>query len=214
MALLRGPGPPAGLRGASASTSCEALYASGEHVPPFHSYPHSGSVVEGDGCSTGSSGIAGVAFGFYPTGPYPADYDGALFFADYARDCIWAMKRDGGALPSPSAVSAFVRAAANPVDVQVAPSGELFYADYNGGTIRRVTYVAGNLPPIAVATADRTEGADPAERGLRRLDLRRPRHGEPALVRLGPGRRRAARRLDGRSGRRSRTPRRGRTRRS
>jgi glucose/arabinose dehydrogenase len=140
---------------------CEALYASGAHVPPFHSYPHSGSVVEGDGCSTGSSGIAGVAFGFYPSGPYPADFDGALFFADYARDCIWAMKRDGGALPSPSALSAFVRAAANPVDVQVAPSGELFYADFNGGTIRRVTYVAGNLPPIAVATADRTEGATP-----------------------------------------------------
>jgi glucose/arabinose dehydrogenase len=141
--------------------ACEQLYASGAHVPPFHSYPHSGSVVAGDGCATGSSAVAGAAFGFYAGGPYPADYDGALFFADYARDCVWVMKRDGGVLPSPAALGTFVQAAANPVDLQVAPSGELFYADFNGGTIRRVTYVAGNQPPVAVATADRTEGGVP-----------------------------------------------------
>ena len=28
-----------------------------------------------------------------PGGAYPAEYDGALFFADYARNCIWVMTR-------------------------------------------------------------------------------------------------------------------------
>ena len=90
-------------------------------------------MVPGEACSVGSSAVAGVAFGFYPSGPYPADYDGALFFADNTRDCIWVMKRNGGALPSPSSLSPFVQRAANPVDVQIAPSGELFYVDFERG---------------------------------------------------------------------------------
>jgi PKD repeat protein len=105
--------------------------------------------------------VAGVAFGFYPSGPYPPEYDGALFFADNTRDCIWAMLRDGGTLPSPGSIKPFVQSAANPVDVQIAPNGELFYVDFNGGTVRRLVYTAGNQPPIAVARADRTSGAVP-----------------------------------------------------
>ena len=34
-------------------------------------------------CTTGSSSISGMAF--YKGGPYPDEYDGALFFADYSR---------------------------------------------------------------------------------------------------------------------------------
>ena len=43
-------------------------------------------------CPTGSSSIAGLAF-YDAAANYPAAYDGALFFADYSRDCIWAMRR-------------------------------------------------------------------------------------------------------------------------
>ncbi|MEA2362764.1 MAG: hypothetical protein QOD71_1909 [Thermoleophilaceae bacterium] len=138
---------------------CESLYASGAAQPPFHAYRHSDHVVSGETCTVGSSAVTGIAFG--GAGPYPDSLDGALFFADQPRNCIWAMKRDGGSLPSPSSVSTFVQGAASPVDVQIAPSGELFYVDFNGGTIHRLVYSAGNRPPVAVATADRTAGGEP-----------------------------------------------------
>jgi glucose/arabinose dehydrogenase len=140
---------------------CESLYTSGEHVAPFFSYRHDAHVASGETCSVGGSSTAGVAFGFYGGGPYPPQYDGALFFADYSRDCIWVMRRGGGTLPSASALTTFVQGAANPVDLQVGPNGELFYADLDGGTIRRITYAAGNQPPVAVAGADRTAGSVP-----------------------------------------------------
>src|SRR5262249_17478651 len=69
-------------------------------TPPYYTYNHSSTVVSGEACPTGSSSITGVSF--YPTngGSYPAAYAGALFFADYSRNCIWAMRPTApGGLP-------------------------------------------------------------------------------------------------------------------
>jgi glucose/arabinose dehydrogenase len=156
-----GDGRMSGYDGAQLDV-CESLYASGTHAAPFLTYQHRAPVVGGESCSVDSgSSTSGLAFGFYGGGPYPADYDGALFFGDVSRDCVWVSKRSGGELPSPGQVSTFVTSAPNPVDLQVGPTGELFYADFDGGAIRRVVYSAGNQPPIAVATADRTSGGTP-----------------------------------------------------
>ena len=95
-------------------------------------------VVPNDACPIGGSSLTGLAFQFYRGGPYPPEYDGALFFADYSRGCIWVMKRSGGTLPSPSNVSRFVRGAATPVDLEIGPGGDLFYVDF-GGTVRRIS---------------------------------------------------------------------------
>jgi glucose/arabinose dehydrogenase len=137
---------------------CEALYSQNNaHTPPFYTYRHSEQVTPS--CPIGGSSIAGLSFGFYTGGPYPAEYDGALFFADYTRKCIWAMEKGGTILPSPSNIKGFVGAAANPVDVQIGPDGNLYYVDIGGGTIRRVEYTAGvNQPPVAVARANPTSG--------------------------------------------------------
>jgi PKD repeat protein/glucose/arabinose dehydrogenase len=141
---------------------CENLYAqAGAVTGPHFAYHHSNKVVPGESCPTGSSSVAGIAFGFYQGGPYPAAYDGALFFADYSRDCIWAMKKDANGIPAPGLLETFVAPAANPVDVQISPAGELFYADFDGGTIRRIRFVSANQPPVAVATANPTSGAAP-----------------------------------------------------
>ena len=79
-------------------------------------------MVAGEPCPTGSSSsLAGISF--YQGGPYPASYDGALFFADYSRDCIWVMKADASGIPSPGLLESFVAPAANPVDVQISPAG-------------------------------------------------------------------------------------------
>ena len=139
---------------------CETLYGQSNAVTaPFYTYRHSDQVIPGESCPIGGSSIAGLSFAFYGGGPYPAEYDGALFFADYTRRCIWAMERGGTTRPSPSNIKGFVGGAANPVELQIGPDGNLYYVDIGGGTIRRIKYTAGaNQPPVAVATANPTSG--------------------------------------------------------
>ena len=139
---------------------CETLYGQSNAVTaPFYAYRHSSQVIPGESCPIGGSSIAGLSFAFYGGGPYPAEYDGALFFADYTRRCIWTMERGGTTRPSPSNIKGFVGGAANPVELQIGPDGNLYYVDIGGGTIRRIKYTAGaNQPPVAVATANPTSG--------------------------------------------------------
>jgi PKD repeat protein len=154
-----GKGRQAGYDGANLNI-CENLYASTNAVKaPYYAYDHNAKVVSGEPCAKGSSSMSGLAF--YKTGPYPDTYDGALFFADYSRGCIWAMKKGTNGLPDPAKRSTFVAGAAAPVDLQIGPNGDLFYADLTGGTIRRIYYCGGNCPPEALARADPTNGLAP-----------------------------------------------------
>jgi len=139
---------------------CETLYGANNAVTaPHYAYRHSDQVIPGESCPVGGSAISGLSFAFYGGGPYPAEYDGTLFFADYTRGCIWAMEKGGTATPSPSNIKGFVGGAAGPVDLQMGPDGTLYYVDIGGGTIRRIEYTAGaNQPPVAVATATPTSG--------------------------------------------------------
>ena len=137
---------------------CENLYSSGAAKSPFFSYLHTDHLA-GETCTVGSSAVAGLAFS--RPGPYPASLDGALFFADEPRQCIWVMKPGGNGVPSPASIVPFVQQAGDPVDLQISPSGELFWVDFAGGSIHRLVYSAGNQPPIAVATADKTSGGTP-----------------------------------------------------
>ncbi|MEV4621277.1 PQQ-dependent sugar dehydrogenase [Asanoa sp. NPDC049573] len=158
---------------------CESLYSGGGHTQPYYTYNHSAAVVPGENCGNGGDATSGLAF--YPAsgGNYPAAYAGALFFADYSRNCIWAMKpTTPGGLPSTSAIEAFGQAAAGPVDLQIGPGNELYYVDL-GGTVRRIRYFPGNQPPVAAFSATPVAGqplrvtfdasassdADPADQG-------------------------------------------------
>lgn len=138
---------------------CESLYPVGQ-TAPYYAYHHANDIVPGEGCATGGDAVSGAAF--YPaSGPYPSAYHGALFFADYSRGCIWAMKPAApGGLPSASNLEIFVKQAAGPVDLAMGPGGELYYADL-GGTVRRIRYTPGNQPPVAVINPDQTSGSAP-----------------------------------------------------
>lgn len=136
---------------------CENLYSAGASAvtTPYYAYDRAAQ----PGCGTGGSSVAGLAF--YEGGSYPDSYDGALFFADFSRKCIWAMERGTNGLPAPAKRSTFVSEAASPVDLEIGPGGDLFYANFGGGTIQRIRYAAANQPPVARATANPTSGAAP-----------------------------------------------------
>ena len=156
-----GAGRQAGYDGANLNI-CENLYAQpGATVAPYYTYHHSARVVAGESCSVGSSSVIGAAFQRTSGSPYPPEYDGALFFGDYSRDCIWVMQRGGSALPSPTNITTFAAGAANPVELELGPEGDLYYVDFDGGTVRRVRFTATNRAPTAVATASPTTGEPP-----------------------------------------------------
>lgn len=156
-----GPARQSGYDAANLNV-CENLYAQSNAVTaPYHAYHHTARVVQDETCPTGSSSAAGIEFEFAGAdNDYPADYDGALFFADFSRDCIWMMPKGADQQPAPGLIRTFVAEAANPVFLETGPGGDLFYADF-AGTIRRIEYDSGNQPPDAVAAATPTTGAPP-----------------------------------------------------
>jgi glucose/arabinose dehydrogenase len=141
---------------------CTSLYNNpGADTKPYYAYNHASSVVSTDGCTTSAgSSITGVAF--YPAsgGSYPASYNGALFFADHTRDCLWAMMPDANGQPNPATIIPF-SPAANPVDLKIGPNNDVFYVDMEGGAIHRITYTTGNQPPVARMTATPQSGNAP-----------------------------------------------------
>lgn len=150
---------------------CEDLYAdealTGEAVTePAFSYSHfatSGGLYPGDPCPVPGDGSASSGVEFYDGTSFPAAYEDALFFTDYARHCIWMAPADEDGEPRLQQISAFAEEVATPVDLQVGPDGALYYvnlfnADFTGGEIRRIQYSDGNRTPVAVAEATPTEG--------------------------------------------------------
>jgi glucose/arabinose dehydrogenase len=141
---------------------CENLYGQANAVrAPHFAYSQTAKVVPGESCIIGNSSVAGLAF--YKGGPYPDEYDDALFFADFSRKCIWVMEKGTNGLPNPGRIRTFVDGAAGPVDLQIGPDGDLFYVDFQGGKIWRVQYAAANQPPVARATANPSSGLTPLQ---------------------------------------------------
>jgi glucose/arabinose dehydrogenase len=160
-----GASPQGGYQSANLNL-CSSLYSTpGSVVAPYYTYNHSACVVNYTGCHTGGSSITGVAF--YQGSSYPAQYNGALFFADHTRNEIWAMLPGTNGLPDSSRLQSFVGvdatggAAGHPVDLKTGPGGDLFYVDMDGGTVHRITYTAANQPPTAVIAANPTNGPVP-----------------------------------------------------
>ena len=140
-------------------TLCENLYADGTARGPYYTYPRSGRVVPGDPCPDGQipgAVISGAAF--YPTagGPFPAAYRRALFFSDYGRKCIWAMRAGADGLPDATQIETFASGLGGPVDIKIGPDGGLYYVGFDDGSIHRIT-----VGPRAVATADPRSGPAP-----------------------------------------------------
>ena len=60
---------------------------------------------------------------------YPDQYDNALFFTDYSRQCLWVMpRREPVACRTPR--RSRLRPARQPVHLTIGPDGDLFYVDF------------------------------------------------------------------------------------
>jgi glucose/arabinose dehydrogenase len=152
---------------------CEVLYSNPSKVTaPLFAYPHAnapgfdGHLFEGDACDpTPGSATAGIAF-YDPAGvpaeaALPAEYDGALFFADAARGCIWTMLRGLNGLPDPATVANFALPGEGdvftPVDIVEGADGALYVPNFYGDSIVEIRYFPGNQAPTA--KLDFLEGA-------------------------------------------------------
>jgi glucose/arabinose dehydrogenase len=139
--------------------SCESLYAAGTARGPHWDFAHGDALPGGGGCPAGTSSVTGVAF--YTGSQFPAEYQDALFIADYARRCIIVMTAGPDGVPDPATARIFESDAAGPVDIQMGPDGRLYYVDLEGGAIRRIAFPAGNNLPTARATATPDQGPVP-----------------------------------------------------
>jgi PKD repeat protein len=128
---------------------CENLYTNNTTQHSYYEYSHAGA-----------SSAAVTAIKLYRGGNFPAAYNGALFFADYALGWIKVMMPGTNGLPNPANIVSFDTA--NAVDLQTGPNGALFYVDIYGGQVRQIRYTAStNQPPVADARADATNGPLP-----------------------------------------------------
>lgn len=147
---------------------CATLYADGDGggrtpvSPPWYTYAH-----------TGSNAISGLAF--YTGTRYPADYAGALFFADYNANRIRVIKdADGDGLPDAPAdgtAALFADGGSSlAVDLLTGPGGDLFFVNVGEGRLTRVAYHADpeqpNLAPAAAIALDAGQVYDGAPRTI------------------------------------------------
>jgi len=164
-----GPGPNPIYAGLELGL-CKSLYAEpGATTLPLFYYKHYENVVPEEACNSGTgSALAGLAF--YPGGPYPDSYDGALFFADPVRGCIWVMHPGDDGRPDPLDTTTFMaNGGLYPgVDLEVGPEGDLYYVklfgDTEEGTIHRISY--DSEAPVARLTADTLSGPTPLKAHL------------------------------------------------
>ena len=114
---------------------CQTLYGQGASAvkPPLTAWNHNGASA----AATGGTFYTGTAF--------PAQYQGAYFYADYALGFIKSLKVDANnaLVGSPTDFGT----ASNPVAIEMAPDGTLWYVAVFTGEIRRIRYGAPAPPP-------------------------------------------------------------------
>lgn len=116
-------------------------------IEPIHAYNHNG---QSNAVTSGP---------IYRGGVFPTEYQGNLFFGDYAAGFIKRAKLDASG--NITSVIDFDTQAGAVTDLKVAPDGALYYITYWPGALYRVTYNTTSHVPVANASADVTKGVQP-----------------------------------------------------
>lgn len=117
---------------------CESLYAAGTAQPPYFAYLH-GDPPDPERCGDGGLNAAIAGLALYGGTDYPERLHGALFFADYRVECIWAMPLGDDGMPDPTQIETVVHQTGPMSDLVSGPEGDLFYPNLAEGTIRRIS---------------------------------------------------------------------------
>jgi hypothetical protein len=106
----------------------------------------------------GSAITGGV---FYSGTSYPAQYQGAYFYGDYAQSIVRTLRVDASDALVAGSDATFASAADGPVDFEIGPDSNIYYLAINAGEVRRIRYTVGNTVPIAKAAGSPTAGTVP-----------------------------------------------------
>lgn len=162
-----GLGPNDAYQGAGL-TLCERLYEEPDAVTqPFFNYEHTERIIPGDDCPS-EAGWAVAGLDIYHGSAFPPAYDGALFFTDAVRGCIYVMMPGGDGRPDPLTTTTFMSGQGSyaGVDVETGPEKNLFYAQLFGdpekGSIHRIVYDPG-APTARLAATPEFGEEDPLE---------------------------------------------------
>lgn len=118
------------------------------YTDPIYSYNHNG----------GSAAVVGGPV--YHGQMFPSNYQGRLFFGDYALGFIKTLSLDSNG--NSTGVSDFDNSSGSVVDMKVDPKdGSLYYLTIFPGNLYQVTYSTGVKVPIASASADILTGNSP-----------------------------------------------------
>jgi PKD repeat protein len=168
-----GQGKQAGYDGADLPI-CESLYESSEVEPPFFAYGHSATVA---GCApSGGSSISGLAFNSTPGSSYPESFANALFFADYSRNCIWAMRPGASGTPNRNDIVLVQETTGGPIQLTIGPGGDIYYPGFNDGRLHQLRFT-GNVPPVASIHASAVSGSAPLTVTFTAVDSMDPEDG-------------------------------------
>ena len=96
----------------------------------------------------GSAAATGGAF--YVGTSYPAQYQGAYFYGDYAQGFLRTLRVDDNQRLVPGSVADFATNVSAPVDIEMGPDGDLYYLSIETGTLYRLRY--GTPPPPPATT--------------------------------------------------------------
>ncbi|HEY6189766.1 MAG TPA: PQQ-dependent sugar dehydrogenase [Pyrinomonadaceae bacterium] len=118
--------------------TCEGTCSNPNFRNPLFTYGHGSS-------STTGCAITGGAFYNPPVTQFPSDYQGKYFFADFCSGWIRRLN------PADNTATDFATGIANPVDLQVASDGSLYYLARGAGSVFRVQYPANQTPPVITA---------------------------------------------------------------
>ncbi len=121
-----------------------------QYTNPIHSYPRgnsSSSIILGDFGSKTS---------------FPGNYQQSFFFADFARGFIQRALLSASGVAVQAVDDVVTGLGGNAAtDLVAGPDGSLYYSMYSANQVRRLTAVATNRSPIAVASANPTSGVPP-----------------------------------------------------
>jgi len=118
-----------------------------EFVNPIHEYLHAGE----------SAAVTGGPI--YRSSMFPTEYQGRLFFADYAKGFIKTLTLDSDG--NATGVQDFDTSAGSVVELKTGNDGSLYYLTYYPGRLYRITYSTTNHMPVASAGSDVTKGVEP-----------------------------------------------------